>query len=165
MNNIELNIIEKDITIKQRNYNGDYGKGSVFDYNIYLKLKQIENYNQDALGFVKVEIVFCINEILGGDNLASITNELPLIINNDNRIKVNNIVNVIISNPNYKYNETHYSKDRFDPKKLRYYDVIIDKEEFEVPTDDKNIIELLEIFEYKKVNEYIKFNYKNMLEK
>ena len=165
MDNIELNIIEKDITIKQRNYNGDYGKGSVFDYNIYLKLKQIENDNQDALGFVKVEIGFCINEILGGDNLAIITNELPLIISNDNRIKVNNIVDAIKSNPDYKYNEMHYSKDRFDPKKLRYYDVIIDKEEFEVPTDDKNIIELLEIFEYKKVNEYIKFNYKNMLEK
>ena len=103
--------------------------------------------------------------MLGGDNLASIINELPLIINNDNRIKANNIINIIKLNIDYKYNETHYSKERFDPKRLRYYDLIIDNEEFEIPTDDKNIIELLEIFEYKKVAEYVKSNYKNMLEK
>ena len=165
MDDTSLNVTENDIIIKQRNYNGDYGRGSVFEYNIYLKLKQIENDNQDALGFIKVEIGFCTNEMLGGDNLASIINELPLIINNDNRIKANNIINIIKLNIDYKYNETHYSKERFDPKRLRYYDLIIDNEEFEIPTDDKNIIELLEIFEYKKVAEYVKSNYKNMLEK
>lgn len=88
--------------------------------------------------------------MLGGDNLASIINELPLIINNDNRVKVNNIINIIKLNIDYKYNEINYSKERFDQKRLRYYDLIIDNEEFEIPTDYKNIIELLEIFEYKK---------------
>lgn len=159
---IPTGCITNNIIIKQRNYNGDYGKGSIFTYNTYLEINDNINFFK---GSIKIELSFCIDDKIGGNDLAKITNEIPIYFNEEQFKYIYNIINVIKSNQDYKYNETHYTKEGFDFKKLRYYDVIIDNEEFEIPTDDKNIIELLNIFEYKKVSEYINLNYKNILGK
>jgi len=44
MDETSLKVTENDITIKQRNYNGDYGRGSVFEYNIGLSKNWISPF-------------------------------------------------------------------------------------------------------------------------
>lgn len=151
-------IIETNIILKDRLYNGDFGKGSIFGINTYINLKQENNSDKSALGVIKLELNFCINEELGANINSVITNEIPMIISNDNKLKLNNIIKEIENNSDYKYNESHYKKDRFDPERLKYKDVIINNEEFEIKSDDNNINELLSIFNY---HEYLNIQMNN----
>ena len=51
------------------------------------------------------------------------------------------MIKKIKSDPNYKYNESHYANDKFDPKRLEYFDIVIDGEEFE--SNDESVFSTL----------------------
>ena len=132
------NIKETKMIIRTRNYNGDYGIGSVFVNETEFIVQQLlENPNkEDGLIRYSENIGFCADEKLGSKPLATIKAEIPFLVTYDKLNIFNEIINKIKANPEYKYNETHYVKDRFDPKRLEYVDVIIDGEEFEIYRED-----------------------------
>ena len=135
MNN---NVKETKITIRLRNYNGDYGIGSVFISETECIVQQLLNNSNHEDGLIKYSenIGFCANEKLGSNPLATIRTEIPFLVTYDKLNIFNEIIEKIKTNPDYKYNESHYIKERFDPKRLEYVDVIIDGEEFEIHWKD-----------------------------
>lgn len=128
---------ETNLTLRVRNYNGDYGIGSVFVEEFKLNVKQLANNssNQDGLVIFTANTGFCCNLNLGANQLASIKTEIPFVVKNDKLNTFNEMVEKIKNDPNYKYNESHYANDKFDPKRLEYFDIIIDGEEFESNDD------------------------------
>lgn len=158
-NNKEINII-----IKIRNYNGSYGKGSIFEDKTSIKYISNEN-DSNALCILRLDISFCLDESLGSNVLSSISNEIPMIINKETRDKFDLYIKNIKENKNYKYNESHYSKERFDPKKLNYVDIIIDDENFEIPSDDKIFFEIAKMFNIEFYNKILMQNYNSILDK
>ena len=139
--------------IKNRCYNGDYGIGSVFNHEyIFIIQQELDNPNQEY-GIIKYSenIEFCCDEKLGSRDLASIHVEIPYLVENNKINKFNELISKIKSDMNYKYNENHYSKDKFDPKWLNYMDIIIDDEEYE--TDDLKILDkIYEIIDIQSCN-------------
>ncbi len=137
------NIKETKLIIRTRNYNGAYGIGSIFRHEYLFTVQQLLNNDNSKDGLIKYSenIEFCGNKKLGSNPLATIRVEIPFLVTYDNLNKLNDLINEIKNNADYKYNESHYTKDRFDPKSLNYVDIVIDDEEFE--TDDKNILSKL----------------------
>lgn len=129
---------ETKITIRLRNYNGDYGIGSVFISETECIVQQLLNNPNHEDGLIKYSenIGFCADEKLGSNSLATIRTEIPFLVTYDKLNIFNEIIEKIKTNPDYKYNESHYMKERFDPKRLEYVDVIIDGEEFEIHWKD-----------------------------
>lgn len=158
---IENDNNETTIVCRTRNYNGDYGKGSIF--NDQTSIRVIKNNESDsALGILKFETKFCIDEKLGGNVLANIMNEIPMIIDKDKIEKFDLYINSIKENPDYKYNESHYMKNRFDPKRLNYVDIIIDGEEFEMLSSDELIMNVFMLFDIQKYAEIFNQNYNSL---
>lgn len=135
MNN---DVKETKLTIRVRNYNGDYGIGSVFNNEFNVVVKQLSNNANKEKGLITYteNIVFYCDENLGVNPLATIKTEIPFLVDWDKLIIFNEMIEKIKTNPNYKYNETHYATDKFDPKRLEYFDIIIDGEEFETDSDE-----------------------------
>ncbi len=131
-------IKETNITIKLRNYNGDYGIGSVFNNEFNVVAKQLANNSNKEKGLIifTENIGFCCDEKLGSNTLATIKTEIPFSVDYDKLTIFNEMVEKIKTNPDYKYNESHYATDKFDPKSLEYFDIIIDGEEFESNSDE-----------------------------
>lgn len=131
-------IKETNITIKLRNYNGDYGIGSVFNNEFNVVAKQLVNNSNKEKGLIifTESIGFCCDEKLGSNPLATIKTEIPFSVDYDKLTIFNEMVEKIKTNPDYKYNESHYATDKFDPKRLEYFDIIIDGEEFESNSDE-----------------------------
>ena len=73
--------------------------------------------------------------VMGYIKIPKINVEIPYLVDSDKINKFNELITKIKGDINYKYNETHYTKERFDLKSLHYMDIIIDSEEYE--TDDK----------------------------
>lgn len=149
-----MNIKETNFKIRRRCYNGDYGIGSIFSNEYVFIIQQLLDSTNQEDGLIKYSeiIEFCCDEKLGSSNLAKINVEIPYLVDSDKINKFNELITKIKNDRNYKYNETHYSKDKFDPKRLTYMDIIIDGEEYE--TDDESILDILnDIIDYKKINE------------
>ena len=131
-------IKETNLTLRVRNYNGDYGIGSVFIEEFKLNVKQPSNNTNNDCGLVTFTETtgFCCNEKLGSNPLATIKTEIPFIVKHDKLNSFNVMIEKIKSDSNYKYNESHYATDKFDPKRLEYFDIIIDGEQFESNDDE-----------------------------
>ena len=131
-------IKETNLTLRVRNYNGDYEIGSVFIEEFKLNVKQPSNNTNNDGGLVTFTETtgFCCNEKLGSNPLATIKTEIPFIVKHDKLNSFNVMIEKIKSDSNYKYNESHYATDKFDPKRLEYFDIIIDGEQFESNDDE-----------------------------
>lgn len=158
-----MNIKETIFKIRRRCYNGDIGLGSVFKREYVFIIEQsLDDTNQEN-GLIKYSkyIDFCCDEKLGSSNLAKINVEIPYLVDSDKINKFNELITKIRSDGNYKYNETHYSKDRFDLKRLHYMDIIIDGEEYE--TDDESILDIInDIVDFQKYDELLDNYYQNI---
>lgn len=129
---------ETNIVIKLRNYNGTYGIGSIFNNEFNVFAKQLVNNPNKEKGLIifTENIGFCCDEKLGSNPLATIKTEIPFSVDYDKFTIFNEMVEKIKTNPDYKYNESHYATDKFDPKRLEYFDIIIDGEDFESKSDE-----------------------------
>lgn len=129
---------ETKLTIRVRNYNGDYGIGSIFNNEFNVVAKQLVNNPNKEKGLIiyTENIGFCCDENLGSNPLATIKTEIPFLVDFDKFNIFNKMIEKIKTNPDYKYNETHYATDKFDPKRLEYFDITIDGEEFESNSDE-----------------------------
>ena len=158
-----MNIKETSFKIRRRCYNGAIGLGSVFKREYVFIIEQsLDDTNQEN-GLIKYSkyIDFCCDEKLGSSNLAKINVEIPYLVDSDKINKFNELITKIRSDGNYKYNETHYSKDRFDLKRLHYMDIIIDGEEYE--TDDESILDIInDIVDFQKYDELLDNYYQNI---
>ena len=127
-------IKETKIIFKKRKYNGDYTVGSVFIDNIEIIVKQLSNNvnKNDGIITLIIEKKFCCDEKIGTSTLAGIKTEIPFIIKYEKLIQFNEIIDKIKSNNDYKYNNSHYTKEKFDPNRFNYLDLIIDNEQFEI---------------------------------
>ena len=152
MNN---NVKETNIIIKLRNYNGDYGMGSVYTEEFKLNVKQPLNNvnNENGLVIFTDKTGFCCDERLGFDPIATIKTEIPFIVTSDKLNIFNRMVEEIKTDSNYKYNESHYSNDKFDPKRFEYFDIIIDNESFESNNDKVFKVFLCELVDVEKITE------------
>ena len=145
--------MENEVKICQRMYNGDFGFGSIFEYiNIFVlegnvaKTSTIIEFCSD-IDYKKDKII--VNDIVN--------------LSDTSKIRLDEIINEIKINSEYKYNETHYSKDSFSPKVLNYVDVLINEEEYEINVDSNILLELKVILKFnennteanKKYNEYL----------
>lgn len=84
---------------------------------------------------------FCINS----DKEAETSIEIPFTLTDDELNILNSMVELIIKSDAYKYNESHYDKNRFSIEMLRYIDIIIDGEEYEVnAVTDSGIVSTIE---------------------
>lgn len=138
---MDSNSNETNLTIKIRKYNGKIAAGSILMIeHQFIAQKLIENNHNGMIKYCK-NIEFCCDEQLGANPSANIKIEIPYLVESDKINTFNNLINQIQNDPNYVYNETHYSKDGFDPKRLNYMDIIINNQEYE--TDDENIFNTL----------------------
>ena len=126
----------KYIEINERRYNGDYGKGSIFE-----NINKFYFYGKTAI--ISSRIEFCLNE--STRDKAKVEVSIPFVMSGEEFIKLDEIVKEITSNNDYKYNESHYSKDTFDFKKFSYVDVIIEGIEYEILSNDNVLRELKKI--------------------
>ena len=136
-------IKETNVTLRIRKYNGDYGIGSVFTEEFKLNVKQLadNSSNQDGLVVFTANTGFCCDLNLGANQLANIKTEIPFLVKNDKLTIFNEMIKKIKNDPNYKYNKSHYANDKFDPKRLEYFDIVIDGEEFE--SNDESVFSTL----------------------
>jgi hypothetical protein len=138
---------EVSLTVKIRRYNGDYGIGSIFK-NVFTIVSSgnIIEYTE--------EIGLCSDTRIGTNKLSTIKTTIPFKVD-DNKVKMfNDLIEKIKTNPDYKYNESHYAKVGFDHKKFKYADVIIDGEEFEVEPDDifkVLFVDIINTYEYSQL--------------
>ena len=128
--------VVKHIIISVRKYNGDYGKGSIFE-----NINDFKYYGKTAI--ISSILKFCSDENIR--DKAKIEVSIPFLMNENDIVKLDEIVKEITSNNDYIYNESHYSKDRLDFNSFSYVDVIIDGSEFEVLSDDIILQELRNI--------------------
>jgi len=142
----------EEIIINKRLYNGCYGRGSNFKYEIKLLM-----HNNEAVIIFSKET--CTEET-PKSLFGSLQMKYTFFLNDDERENITSIINEIKSNDEYKYNETHYKKEGFDVKWLHYIDVIINGEEFELLNEDKKIEELLRLFKYEEALEFFDINKK-----
>ncbi len=160
---INMNNNKTIFKIKNRCYNGDYGIGSVFKREyVFIIEPSLDGTNQEY-GLIKYSkyIDFCCDEKLGSSNLAKINIEIPYLVDSDKINKFNELITKIKGDINYKYNETHYTKERFDLKRLHYMDIIVDGEEYE--TDDESILDIInDIVDFQKYDELLDNYYQNI---
>ena len=77
--------------------------------------------------------------------------------------KLIEIVNEIKSNPDYSYQESHYIKDRFDPKRLKYFDIIIDGINYEIDALDNILSELRMLMNIELSHKLVLDSYNSLL--
>ena len=134
---MEQEILE--VEIAQRRYNGDFGIGSIFEYiNTFIL--------EGNLAKTTTVIEFC-SDINGDRNQIIIDNIVKL--DNISKNRVNEIINEIKINDEYKYKE---SEGYFSPTSLEYEDVIINEEKYQVNVDSDMLSELKEILKFSKNN-------------
>lgn len=161
-------IKETKIILKKRKYTGDYTVSSVFIDNIEIIVKQLSNNinKDDGIVVLTIEKKFCCDEKIGTSTLAGIKTEIPFIIKYEKLIQFNEIIDKIKSNNDYKYNNSHYTKEKFDPNRFNYLDLIIDNEQFEIHNNDVLYKRLFEdILEIEHFNKTINEDYQNIKDK
>ena len=149
---MEQEILE--VEIAQRRYNGDFGIGSIFEYiNTFIL--------EGNLAKTTTVIEFC-SDINGDRNQIIIDNIVKL--DNISKNRVNEIINEIKINDEYKYKK---SQGGFSPMSLSYEDVIINEEKYEVNADSNMLSELKQILKFSENNaiadkKYLKYKEKLM---
>lgn len=127
-----------EITVSSRIYNGDYGKGSTFSNEKKLNLKG----NVATLTLSKERCT----EASGKSLFGTIDIVYRFTISDEEKKQLKMIVSEIENEVESKYNESHYNKKQFDPRRYGYTDIIINDNEYELLNSDKRINVLLKIF-------------------
>lgn len=152
----DKNVKITNMIIRSRVYRGDIGVGTAYLDETEFIIKQLINNPDEKDGIISIvrNIDFCADEIMGDNipdsfirdnfefNHGKIRVEIPFSVSCEELETINEIIDIIKTNPNYKYNESHYSKEGFNIKRYEYYDVIIDGEEFEISVEDEILSEL-----------------------
>jgi|GEM_PF-3233876 len=133
------------IVLSKRFYNGDCGVGSVFESSLQLEI------NDDILTLLKYHKKYCVSEIAKEDmatKFANVNMEVEYCFSQNSINKIKIFVNTIQNNSDYVWNETHYSKTKFDFKRTSYFDITIDGNEYELLNENPLLEELLELVSY-----------------
>lgn len=141
------------IKLNERHYNGAYSKGSIFKTVIDFVLT-------DRNASSTITINFCIDEAIKEKAKIQIT--VPFMITEEETTSIKQLLQTISSNPDYVYQESHYAKNKFDPKKFKYTDVSIDDKEYEILTQDEILTQLKTLIHYESVAELVLEAYNHM---
>jgi len=150
-----INTPLKYIEISERRYNGDYGKGSIFE-----NVNKFYFYGKNAI--ISSAIDFCLDESIR--DKAKIEVSVPFAMDEENIIKLDEILKKIISNNNYKYAENHYSNDIFDFKKFSYTDVTVDGISYELLIDDEILCDLKTMIKCELSDSIVLEGYKKLVD-
>lgn len=142
------------IQISTRNYNGHYGKGSIFSY--------VEKFNiVDRNATITVYVELCIDAKIKEHAKIEIT--IPFVMTDENYERLNELINTIGSTSDYKYNESHYSTVGFDNRRYNYTDVKIDGINYEIKSEEEILKQLIELINSNKVLNAMSLAIKDML--
>jgi len=133
------------LSINKRIYNGIWGKGSIFSDNITFILD-----TNNAISQLTIE--FCIDEDIKPVN-ETLQASIPFILNNDDILKLNNILNEIKNN----YNEFDKSINEFpgSPEYIKYTDVIINDMPYYIKSSEQIISDLRTLIKYDCLNKIL----------
>ena len=125
----------KHIIIRERFYNGKYGKGSIFSKIFDFRL----NGNKAV---IKTYLKFCIDEKI--KDRATLESSIPFIMSEEEILKINEILDNIKSN----YQVYDKKEKTFSPEYLNYTDISINDVNYSIKKDDEILSKIRELIRY-----------------
>lgn len=123
----------KNIRISSRTYNGDYGKGSIFEDVVEFTLA-------GGNATIKAFLSFCIDEKIK-DN-ATLKCSVPFCLNDNDVIKINNLINELTNKYQPCNADTTKTPEFSIPKYLKYIDLSINGINYAINSDDEILSKL-----------------------
>ncbi len=125
----------KHIIIRERFYNGKYGKGSIFSKIFDFRL----NGNKAV---IKTYLKFCIDEKI--KDRATLESSIPFIMSQEEILKINEILDNIKSN----YQVYNKKEKTFSPEYFQYTDININGVNYSIKSDDEILSKIRELIRY-----------------
>lgn len=125
----------KHIIIRERIYNGVYGKGSIFS--------EITDFTlRGNKAVIKTYLKFCIDEKI--KDRATVESSIPFIMSEEEILKINEILDNIKSN----YQVYDKKEKTFSPEYLNFTDISINDVNYSIKKDDEILSKIRELIRY-----------------
>lgn len=125
----------KHIIIRERIYNGVYGKGSIFS--------EITDFTlRGNKAVIKTYLKFCIDEKI--KDRATVESSIPFIMSEEEILKINEILDNIKSN----YQVYDKKEKTFSPEYFNYTDISINDVNYSIKKDDEILSKIRELIRY-----------------
>ena len=125
----------KHIIIRERIYNGVYGKGSIFS--------EITDFTlRGNKAVIKTYLKFCIDEKI--KDRATLESSIPFIMSEEEILKINEILDNIKSN----YQVYDKKEKTFSPEYFNYTDISINDVNYSIKKDDEILSKIRELIRY-----------------
>ena len=125
----------KHIIIRERIYNGVYGKGSIFS--------EITDFTlRGNKAVIKTYLKFCIDEKI--KDRATLESSIPFIMSEEEILKINEILDNIKSN----YQVYDKKEKTFSPEYLNFTDISINDVNYSIKKDDEILSKIRELIRY-----------------